>query len=110
MTVSPIPDRAHLTFKQAGVYDFLVKYYLSNDQLPATRATQAHFGWKSQTAAIHFLNALKKKGWLERNSSGGWRFVRPLASPAPRGELETLHYVEGGGVPPEPTQGGGEGQ
>ena len=79
-------QRAALTPPQAAVYAYIHDYFCRNDQIPPTRAIQAHFGWASQTAAMGHLQRLHSKGWLERNEAGKYRFRRPLLEPERPGD------------------------
>jgi SOS-response transcriptional repressor LexA len=65
-----------MTNMQAHVYAFMRGFLQDNDQLPPTHAIQKQFGWKSKNAAIEHLQALERKGFLERNAVGKYKFAR----------------------------------
>jgi SOS-response transcriptional repressor LexA len=68
--------RAKQSDKQIEVYQFLVDYFNRNDQLPSCRAISNHFGWSSDNAAFCFMSTLQKRGFIEKNDAGKWRFSR----------------------------------
>jgi|GEM_PF-784043 len=72
-----------LTEKQAAVLAFMREFLAANDGMPTDRTIANHFGWASTNSAFEQLRALEKKGCIERNAQGGWRFVRsaPKATP-----------------------------
>ena len=55
-----------LTKRQKELLDFLKAEFASSGIMPTTREIQAHFGFKSQTAAMGHLRALEKKGVIQR--------------------------------------------
>ncbi len=55
-----------LTSRQKELLDFLKSEFASSGIMPSTREIQAHFGFKSQTAAMGHLRALEKKGMIQR--------------------------------------------
>ena len=65
-----------LTDKQAAILAFLRRYFWENDMLPPSRTIQLHFGFASQTSAMVHMKALARKGAIERNEAGKWRFSR----------------------------------
>lgn len=71
-----------LTEKQAALVAFMRTFLAENDAMPTISTIAAHFGWASSNAAFECLAALKKKGVIERNEQGGWRFVRASSIPA----------------------------
>ena len=68
-------QRPKLTDKQRAVLDYCRAYYQKNDQLPPTRKIQDHFG-KTQTGAMSHMRALERKGYIEHNENGKYRFTR----------------------------------
>lgn len=68
-----------LTTKQAEVLAFMREFFDANDQLPPASALRAHFGWASENAAATYLTALAKKGHIEHNAVGRYRFARSTA-------------------------------
>lgn len=65
-----------LTAKQAEVLAFMRGFFAENDQLPPARVIRERFGWASDNAAADFVAALMRKGHLERNAIGRYRFTR----------------------------------
>lgn len=65
-----------LTTKQAELLAFMREFEAANDNMPSDRTIAAHFGWKSPNSAFEHLRALARKGCIERNAQGGWRFTR----------------------------------
>ena len=63
---------------QQKVFKFMCDYFDENDQLPSCEAIQVHFDWVSQNAALDYQKALEKKGWIERNAAGKYRFSRAI--------------------------------
>ncbi len=55
-----------LTNRQKELLDFLKSEFSNTGIMPSTREIQAHFGFKSQTAAMGHLRALEKKGVIQR--------------------------------------------
>lgn len=67
---------AALTPKQADVLAFMREFFAENDQLPAGPEIARHFGFRSTNASFEYLVALEKKGCIERNTVGRYRFTR----------------------------------
>lgn len=65
-----------LTSKQAEVLAFMREFFAENDQLPPASALRVRFGWASDNAASTYLITLAKKGHIEHNSVGKYRFAR----------------------------------
>lgn len=68
-----------LTNKQADVLAFMREFFTQNDQLPPASALRARFGWASDNAAATYLITLAKKGHIEHNAVGKYRFSRRTA-------------------------------
>lgn len=64
------------TARQREVLHFMRCFLLENDQLPPMHAIAEHFGFRSTNAANDYLAALERKGFIERNAVGKFRFVR----------------------------------
>lgn len=64
-----------LTEKQTAGLSFCGKFFAANDQLPTSQAMADHFGWSSTNAAFEMMEALCRKGYLERNTLGKFRFT-----------------------------------
>lgn len=65
-----------LTTKQAEVLAFMREFFALNDQLPPASALRTRFGWSSDNAAASYLITLAKKGHIEHNAVGKYRFAR----------------------------------
>jgi SOS-response transcriptional repressor LexA len=65
-----------LTHRQAEIVAFMRAFYAENDQLPPLHAIKTHFGWSSDNGAHQHLEALARKGCIERNAVGKYRFTR----------------------------------
>ena len=74
-----------LTARQAMVLAFMRDFFAENDQLPTAAAMRKRFGWASDNAAASYLQTLAKKGVIEHNAVGRYRFARqkPAAAPVP---------------------------
>lgn len=68
-----------LTEKQAAVLEYLREFQAANDNMPTDRTIAKRFGWASVNSAFEQLRALERKGCIERNAQGGWRFTRAAA-------------------------------
>ncbi len=65
-----------LTARQQEVLDFMRAFLTENDEVPPMWAVAKHFGFRSENAAQCHVDALMRKGYLERNSIGNLRFTR----------------------------------
>lgn len=68
-----------LTTKQAEVLAFMREFFDANDQLPPASVLRARFGWASDNAAATYQATLARKGVIERNAVGKYRFARRTA-------------------------------
>lgn len=68
-----------LTPKQAEVLAFMREFFAENDQLPGGPDIARHFGFRSPNAGADYVIALAKKGCIERNAVGKYRFTRSTA-------------------------------
>jgi repressor LexA len=59
---TPIENKPQLTDKQQLVLSWIVEFIQLNRYPPSNRELQKAFGFKSQTAALAHLKALKAKG------------------------------------------------
>lgn len=57
-----------LTPRQQQVLAFVTKTQARTGFAPSTREIQEHFGFSSQTAALHHLRALERKGIIRRQA------------------------------------------
>ena len=65
-----------LTLTQQSVLGFMRQFFADNDQLPPMHSIATRFGWVSQNAAHEVCVQLVRKGYIERNAVGKYRFVR----------------------------------
>lgn len=72
----------NLTNCQREVLHFMRCFLLENDQLPPMHTIAEHFGHRSPNSAQNHLNALERKGFIERNAVGKFRFVRDRVTAA----------------------------
>jgi hypothetical protein len=64
-----------LSRRQSEAFSYLVQFFAANDQLPPIASVAAHMGIFSNHAH-EIAVALEKKGWVERNSVGKYRFTQ----------------------------------
>ena len=64
-----------LTKFQNEVYTYLIDFFKENDQLPPVLSTASHFG-KYQNQIQGLMVALGKRGLIEKNAVGRWRFAK----------------------------------
>jgi repressor LexA len=72
-----------LTPRQQQVLDFIERQQREKGLPPTTREIQAHFGFRSQTAAMNHLRVLAKKGAIEKSPGKARAAVVPQAGRAP---------------------------
>jgi SOS-response transcriptional repressor LexA len=65
-----------LTLTQQSVLGFMRQFLAGNDQLPPMHAIAKNFGWASTNAAQEVCAQLERKGYIEKNVVGKYRFVR----------------------------------
>ena len=75
-----------LTALQASVLAFIDTYLAQHGIPPTTREITRAFGWRSQTAAVHKLEALEAKGLIKRMPGAARGIVR-IQAPASHTEL-----------------------
>ena len=63
---------------QKDVFAYMVGFFELNDQLPPIRAIAATFG-KYENQIQEMLIGFEKRGLIERNAVGKWRFARGQA-------------------------------
>jgi repressor LexA len=66
-----------LTSKQQAVFDYVQSHHREHGHHPTLREIQAHFGFASPFAATRHLQALQKKGVLERVAGKARVFLEP---------------------------------
>jgi Mn-dependent DtxR family transcriptional regulator len=75
MDVKPLIRRKALSFQQRRLLAFCDLFLTQEDQMPTGQAIADHFGWASQNAAYEAMASLERRGLIERNSLGKWRFT-----------------------------------
>ena len=65
---------------QWRVLGYLRQFHAEEDRLPTMDEIARQFGWASANAATVHMQALERKGWLDKRGCR-WRFARP-ACPA----------------------------
>jgi SOS-response transcriptional repressor LexA len=68
-----------LTLTQQSVFGFMRQFFGDNDQLPPMNAIAARLGWVSANAAHEVCAQHVRKGYIEKNVVGKYRFVRVVA-------------------------------
>lgn len=68
-----------VTAAQQRVFDYMREFLAANDELPPLWAISQHFGWSTCSSAQTHIDALAKKGLIERNEIGNWRIARGAA-------------------------------
>lgn len=59
------------TSAQLAVLEFVARFTTANSYPPTTREIAEHFEFRSQSAAVHHLDALRRKGrltWEDRKA------------------------------------------
>lgn len=64
-----------LSNRQSEAFTFMVQFFAENDQLPPVATVAAHMDIFSNHAH-EIAVALEKKGWIERNAVGKYRFTQ----------------------------------
>jgi SOS-response transcriptional repressor LexA len=90
MNLGGFKRKRPMTQRQHCVLAFLRSFYEANDQLPPMHVVSAHFGWGSANSAQEHVEALARRGLLERNTVGKWRFT----------EAARAHIAENVGIEP----------
>jgi len=68
--------KGNLTKRQSDVYDFIVKKISFDNIPPSIQEICAEFCFKSTNAVFEILNALEKKGYIERTKKGVSRGIK----------------------------------
>jgi SOS-response transcriptional repressor LexA len=74
--MKPARKQRPLTKRQQQVLGFMREFFMSNDQIPPVYLIQEAFGFASATAATGHVAALARKGFIEKNAVGKWKFTR----------------------------------
>jgi SOS-response transcriptional repressor LexA len=71
--------KERLTNKQLSIFCFMQEFFKDNDQLPSAMLIAQHVGATTQESGWHHRRTLAKKGYIEKNAAGGYRFKRGAA-------------------------------
>jgi repressor LexA len=66
-----------LTDRQQQVLDFIQSEQREKGLTPSTREIQQHFGYASQTSVMQYIDALERKGFLDRHAGKARGLVTP---------------------------------
>ena len=88
MTLGPTPI-------QWRVLGYLRQFHAEEDRLPTMDEVARQFGWASANAATVHMQALERKGWLDKRGCR-WRFARPVLSDDLRDEALELDIKAAG--------------
>lgn len=67
-----------LTDRQRDVLDFIQTEQREKGVTPSTREMQKHFGFASQTSVMQYLDALERKGFLDRHARKARALITPV--------------------------------
>ncbi len=67
-----------LTDRQRGVLDFIQDEQREKGVTPSTREIQQHFGLASQTSVMQYIDALERKGFLDRQARKARALITPI--------------------------------
>jgi repressor LexA len=67
-----------LTDRQRGVLDFIQNEQREKGITPSTREIQKHFGFASQTSVMQYLDALQRKGFIDRHARKARALITPV--------------------------------
>ena len=67
-----------LTKRQDEVVTFMVKFYRENDMLPGMNDICRAFNWSSPNAAQCHVREIERRGYVEINSVGKYKFTAAL--------------------------------
>jgi len=66
-----------LTTGQKNILDFIQRQQREKGITPSTREIQNHFGFASQTSVMQYIDALERKGFLERHAGKARALITP---------------------------------
>ena len=72
----------NLTMRQREVLEFMREFFAENDQLPPGHAIAKRFRMRSVNTVQGITDALERKGAIERNAVGKFRFARAQSQEA----------------------------
>ncbi len=67
-----------LTDRQRDVLDFIQVEQREKGVTPSTREIQQHFGFASQTSVMQYLDALERKGFIDRHARKARALITPV--------------------------------
>lgn len=67
-----------LTDRQRNVLDFIQHEQRGKGVTPSTREIQDHFGFASQTSVMQYIDALERKGFINRQARKARTLITPL--------------------------------
>ena len=67
-----------LTERQRGVLEFIQSEQREKGITPSTREIQHHFGFASQTSVMQYIDALERKGFLDRHARKARALITPV--------------------------------
>src|SRR5436853_4757064 len=67
-----------LTDRQRSVLDFIQHEQREKGITPSTREIQNHFGFASQTSVMQYIDALARKGFLDRHARKARALITPV--------------------------------
>src|SRR3979409_20654 len=67
-----------LTERQRGVLEFIQSEQREKGMTPSTREIQHHFGFASQTSVMQYIDALERKGFLDRHARKARALITPV--------------------------------
>ncbi|MFG5779890.1 hypothetical protein ACFIQF_22750 [Comamonas sp. J-3] len=72
----------NLTMRQREVLEFMREFFAENDQLPPGHVIAKRFRMRSANSVQCVAYALERKGAIERNAVGKFRFARAQSQEA----------------------------
>src|SRR5438067_7625953 len=67
-----------LTERQRGILEFIQFEQREKGVTPSKREIQHHFGFASQTSVMQYLDALQRKGFLDRHARKARALITPV--------------------------------
>ena len=67
-----------LTERQRGILEFIQSEQREKGMTPSTREIQHHFGFASQTSVMQYIDALERKGFLDRHAGKARALITPV--------------------------------
>jgi len=67
-----------LTERQRGILEFIQSEQREKGMTPSTREIQHHFGFASQTSVMQYIDALERKGFLDRHARKARALITPV--------------------------------